>query len=194
MKEAKIPEEDTICQECETEIVDANRIIDDFMNNYKNNLSAFVAFTWSPDPSKFPSFDPVTQYGSILFTLLKTNVMRRSIYPFLFVPEINENGNVHLHGIYSIKNNGNYYHQFIPYLKRYGFVKIKKNVDIKWFDYLRKDINKYTFGTMPRIITQFQYDDLRYSLIIEPKLLKVKMSLSKHASKRINKKITDYLK
>lgn len=99
-----------------------------------------VAFTWTPDPSKYPTNVPRTQYKCLLnYVLLSSH---KCFDKFCFVPEINIAGNVHIHGWFIIKDKYKYYKWFIPKCKGYGFIYIKKgNIDDKWkYDYLEKDI------------------------------------------------------
>lgn len=97
------------------------------------------AFTWTPDPMKYPSSDPRSQYKCLLNYILL--VAFKYFKYFCFVPELNTNGNVHIHGWYIIKDNIAYYKSFIPKCKRLGFVLIKKKVNEKWFDYVNKEID-----------------------------------------------------
>lgn len=99
------------------------------------------AFTWTPHPDKYPSVIPRKQYKCLLKYVLLGGAPR-CFRTFMFVPEINENGNVHIHGWYVIKDNIAYWKSFLPKCKRMGYVKVKKgNIDDKWCSYLQKDAN-----------------------------------------------------
>lgn len=104
------------------------------------DMTNVMAFTWSPDPVKYPSSEPRKQYKSLLkHILLNSNKYFRQ---FCFVPELNINGNVHIHGWFIIKDKIAYYKHFIPRCKQYGYVLIKKEINNKWFDYLTKEIEE----------------------------------------------------
>lgn len=98
-----------------------------------------VAFTWSPHPDKYPSYEPRKQYKSLLkHILLCANKWFRI---FCFIPEINKNGNIHIHGWYIIKDNIAYFKHFLPRCRQLGFVLLKHKVDHAWFDYCDKEVS-----------------------------------------------------
>lgn len=56
-------------------------------------------------------------------------------------PEFNQNGNLHYHGYFIIKDKYKWYHNVLPKMKYNGFIKINIVVDdlFKALDYCRKD-------------------------------------------------------
>lgn len=112
---------------------------------YEANADIFdtdklIAFTWSPNPDKYPSSEPRRQYKCLL------NHCLLSIYKccdrFCIVPELNANGNVHIHGWLHVKDKIKYFKWFLPRCRQYGFVLCKTSVDSNWYNkYLVKEID-----------------------------------------------------
>lgn len=142
------------------------------------------AFTWSPNPLRFPSTSPSKQYKSLLnWVLLKSHKM---FSKFCFTPELSEMGNVHIHGWFIIKDRIKYHKWFIPRCKAAGYVQIKyKNIDEKWFEYIKKDIsymNELFEERLPVPLTNLNYD--AYKRVLEKKF-KLKNKYSKISQKTI---------
>lgn len=132
MMEVRNPE--VMCAKCEGEI---------YADKYKNNLEAFYAFTLTPNPKLYPSNDPTEQYNVILNSILFRSDLTKIFQSFLFTPELSENGNIHIHGYYSILDLVKYHKWFLPACKSIGFVLVKKKVDEDWTNnYVIKDMNK----------------------------------------------------
>jgi len=95
------------------------------------------AFTWNPNPLRYKSYDPNDQYLSCLMWAFKncTKVFNN----YIFVPELTSDGNVHIHGIFTLFDKLKYYKKFLPRVKALGFVKIKERVDAKWLKYIFKE-------------------------------------------------------
>lgn len=101
-------------------------------------LDNVIAFTWTPDPSKYNTNVPSEQYKSLLNIIYKTY---KCLGKFLFIPELNLNGNVHLHGIFTVKDKIKFYKSFLPKYRSIGYVLLKDCYDIDgWTDYLCEDI------------------------------------------------------
>lgn len=161
-----------------------------------------IAFTWSPNPALFPSSDPSQQYKSLLSHILLC--ANKFFSHFVFVPEINTSGNIHIHGYYKIKDQIAYYKLFLPRCKQYGWVLLKDNkqtstnVGLGWVDYLVKDI-ELTYSVLDEDlpIPLSQYNISRYKKLFrksfQSKFAKrlVAMKREKIAKKT---KITDYIK
>lgn len=104
------------------------------------------AFTWNPDPSRYASTEPTAQYDACIAN--KLFLAQKCLQTFCFIPELTSNGNVHIHGFYTVKDPAKYYKVFLPKVKRQGYVVVKKTkVDDKWLDYCMKDVddNQYIF-------------------------------------------------
>lgn len=147
------------------------------------SLEDICAFTWTPDPAKYPSSECRKQYKSLLlYTLLDAY---KCFSSYMFVPEINKNGNIHIHGWFRIKDKIRFYKWFLPRCKQYGFVLIKSKVDCNWNYYCLKevDVTKYVIGEdLPVILTHDNYKDY-----IEKK--KMKVSLLKERGLRMQRVI-----
>lgn len=109
------------------------------------DMSSMIAFTWTPDPQKYVSSEPRKQYKTLLDYILLSAYKYFRL--FVFVPEMNANGNVHIHGFYVVKDKIAYLKQFLPKCKQLGFTLCKTKVDIKWFEYCKKDI-EVTIGVI----------------------------------------------
>jgi len=98
------------------------------------------AFTWSPDPNKYPTVKPRSQYKCLLRHCLLSAY--KCFGKFVFVPELTNNGYVHIHGYYTIKDKVKLHKWFLPKCRQYGFVLIKsKQINKEWYDdYITKDI------------------------------------------------------
>lgn len=126
------------------------------------NLEAMKAFTWSPNPKKYRSHDPNDQYEALLNHVFFKKEFRHTFDKFVFIPELTEDGNVHIHGIYHVKDNIKYHKWFLPICKLYGFVKIKGKVDKGWIDYICEDCadNEELFFHQPYPLYDYDYDEL----------------------------------
>jgi len=99
----------------------------EFWENTVDDLdqSSMQAITWSPAAGKYPSSQPKRQYDSLVRYVAH-------LFPICFrrwfiVPEINENGNVHLHGWVIIKDKVKMYRVLLPKMKTYGFTCVKSH-------------------------------------------------------------------
>lgn len=160
MMDSEIPSSDecyTVCAEC---------IGKDFADKYKNNLAAFRAFTWAPNPNRYRSLDPTQQYKALLACVLLKRPIKDTFNVFLFTPELTETGNIHIHGYYSIKDSIKYYNWFLPAVKSFGFVTVKSIVNETWtHDYVCKDMTKMEDildHDVPIPLTNDNYDSYRF--------------------------------
>lgn len=106
------------------------------------------AFTWTPDPQRYRSSQPSEQYSMLLQHILLSS--HKFFKHFLFVPELNLEGNIHIHGYFQIKDRISFYKTFLPRCKQLGFVKLKrefkqKPIDIGWIDYLCEDTHEMVY-------------------------------------------------
>lgn len=111
----------------------------DFTEGFYTGL---VAFTWTPNPAKYHSCSPAAQYKQLIDTVLNSNKLKHTLQDYYFVPELNTNGNIHIHGWYKIKDRIKYYKWFIPACKCWGFTLVKnKNINEKWVEYVNKEFH-----------------------------------------------------
>lgn len=109
--------------------------------NTTEKRPGLLAYTLTPNPARYRSHDPVEQYEALLYTLYRLPRLRKCFEEFYFTPEVNLQGNVHIHGYYKVKNKYEYNRWFLPASKQWGFIKVKNDVDTKWTDeYCRKDL------------------------------------------------------
>lgn len=107
------------------------------MNNPDPQL---LAFTLSVNPCRYKCVDPYDQYKTLLTCLFgKKKLMLKTFSEFMFYPELNLQGNVHLHGYYKVKNKISYFRWFLPACKHFGYVLVKGPITDDWFAYIMKD-------------------------------------------------------
>lgn len=150
---------------------------------YKDNLDAFKAFTWTPDPKRYRSTDPYRQYEDLLLNILLKKEMEQTFTAYVFVPELNENGNIHIHGYYNVKDVVKYNRWFLPACKHWGYTCIKKKVDLKWMiDYLAKEIDNTSQVVYPlqSVITHDNRGDSMFLIDVEKRVKKEKNLKVKH--------------
>lgn len=123
--------EDTLCY-------DFARIARDDIDDI--DITNVYAFTWTPDPVKYPSGSPRRQYKMLLNWILLTAF--KYFDKFVFIPELNKNGNVHIHGWYLLRDKIAYYKHFLPRCKQLGWVLVKDKVNDGWFEYLEKELDQ----------------------------------------------------
>lgn len=106
---------------------------------YDTDIVYFI--TWAPNPARYPTNTPSDQY-KVLLDLVLFNTYK-VFKTFAFTPELSQQGNIHVHGFYVIKDIVKYYKWFLPKIKTFGIVKITR-VKRKYADhvlsYLSKDI------------------------------------------------------
>lgn len=96
-------------------------------------------FTWSPDPARYPTNKPSEQYKILLDLVLIHSY--KCFKTYAFSPEMNDNGNIHIHGWYVIKDAVKYFKWFLPKCKSFGFVRINKMKNKSALaEYYKKDI------------------------------------------------------
>lgn len=99
-----------------------------------------LAFTLSVNPARYKCTDPYDQYKSLLTCIFgRRKKMLNTFSEFLFYPELNMQGNVHIHGYYKVKNKISYFRWFVPACKAWGYVMIKGPINDDWFGYIMKD-------------------------------------------------------
>lgn len=123
--------------------------------------------TWNPRP-RFYNYDEGghndfdLQWWTMCDTLFKSI---RCLAHFAFVPEVSEQGKLHMHGFFTIRDKRKYNRSFLPTLRKNGFIKIAKVKVIKWktFKYHVKDLkSKATQELMKAyVLTHHTVDPLR---------------------------------
>lgn len=138
------------------------------------------AFTLNPNPKKYKSTDPCEQYATLLQCLFKYKYLNACFEEYYFVPELTENGNVHIHGYYKIKDKVKYYRWFLPACKAWGFIKVKsKNIDDEWIEYVNKTIEE-----MKEIMENYPVPMTRKTLEVYKKEIKVSRTMQKQLPKK----------
>lgn len=99
---------------------------------------SLIAITWSPDPNRYPFTDPRREYKFCLDYILLCSY--KFFRKFVFFPEINAAGHVHIHGYFILKDKIKYFREFLPRLRLIGFVLTKTKVDTGWFEYCCKEV------------------------------------------------------
>lgn len=98
-----------------------------------------VAFTLVPNPKNYNSNCPCVQYIQLLTAIFRYKPLTRTLSRYEFYPELTTEGNIHIHGVYYVKNKHSYYRWFIPACKKWGFIKIKtRDINSLWTDYICK--------------------------------------------------------
>lgn len=97
------------------------------------------AYTLNPNPKVYKSVDVNKQYSQIFMLLLQK--APKVFKHFSFTPELTQQGNIHIHGWFTIKDKVKYYKWFLPKSKCLGFVVVKNKVDEKWYEYIEKDMD-----------------------------------------------------
>lgn len=129
----------------------------------KSNL---VAFTWTPNPAKYPSDEPWKQYECCISHI--ANLIEKCFSYYMFVPEINRSGNVHIHGYFKIKDKIKFYKMFVPRCKTFGYIDLKfefreKPIDSKWVYYCLDEIEEtaqiVSESKLPPILTHENIDN-----------------------------------
>lgn len=111
-----------------------------------DEIKEWYAITWSP---KGTTYDPQTKYNEHIYDVF--NKWAKALN-FAIFPELNNNGNIHYHGVIRIIDKIAWYRRLLPLVKHKGFVLIKR-IDNweKWTTYITKDvdINKILFDPYP---------------------------------------------
>lgn len=101
--------------------------------------------TWNPKPrfynySIFGENDYNVQWRTMLKVLLEAN---RCCSRFAFVPEISDEGKLHMHGWFVVSDRIKYHKSFLPSLNRGGFIKKSKAKKHTWdvFKYHVKEVD-----------------------------------------------------
>lgn len=128
-------------------------------------LPAYRAFTLAPNPKRFPTTNPTGQYKSLLSSIFLNRDLKQVFTKFLFTPELTEEGNIHIHGYYSVKDAIKYHRWFLPACKSIGFIKIKNNVDPYWVnEYVTKDMDEMENilkNDVPLPLTEQNFDEYK---------------------------------
>jgi len=174
----------------------AERWVDDAWRACMLDVEAgkvIIAFTCNPLPLRFNTHDPVLQYEKCMMYFLR---YAPSVFEhYCFIPELTVQGNVHIHGFYTVKNPGKYYTVFLPKAKRLGFCKIKtERVDNGWLDYIHKSL-PLMVEVMGSSLVPVPYTDEDDTDYLKQRTLKQTYDrlLRKPKYKPIQRHITDYI-
>lgn len=120
--------------------------------NDLDELNTVYLITWNPKP-KFYNYTPYgdNDYRLQWFTMVDVlSNAYRSLHYFAFMPEISDEGKLHMHGFFTIRDKVKYHKSFLPSLKRGGFIKKSRVNSLKWktFKYHVKDVQD-TLDHMP---------------------------------------------
>lgn len=155
------------------------------------------AFTWNPNPARYGTNDVDKQYAKLLRIISKHS---RCFHHFCFVPELTQQGNIHIHGFYTVIDPIKYHKGFLKSCKNFGHVVIKNTrVDDDWRKYVKKDYDNMHYiisDDLPYPYTD--QDDQKYHLRFVSEVFdkyiytKRKRNLNK-PQKMVQKYITDYV-
>lgn len=123
--------------------------------------------TWNPKPAFYNydqggenNFD--LQWWTMCKTLMKSI---RCLNKYAFVPEVSEQGKLHMHGFLTVKDKRKYLRSFIPTLRKNGFIKVCKARSGKWktFKYHVKDLQSGVTEELmvPAVLTHYTCEYLR---------------------------------
>lgn len=119
------------------------QIYKDAWNDIEDDDTVYF-MTWNPKP-KFYGYDNggENDYKMQWFTMLDKLVQSaRCLSKYAFVAEISDQGKLHMHGWYVIKDAVKYHKSWLPTLRTNGFIKNPKVKSVKWksFKYHVKDL------------------------------------------------------
>lgn len=105
-----------------------------------------ILITWNPKP-RFYNYDKHgennfdMQWWTMALLLVEAD---RCCSRFAFVPELSEDGKLHMHGWYVVSDKVKYYKSFLPKLRSSGFIKKSKAKSHNWktFRYHVKDLEE----------------------------------------------------
>lgn len=101
-----------------------------------NKELEYKAITWSPKRHKVYSID--YQIGEDVYEQFRH--WPKCMNDYILYPEVNLNGNVHWHGLISVRDKIKWWKSVLPRLKLYGFVVIKDLFKPEeWYKYITKD-------------------------------------------------------
>jgi len=60
---------------------------------------------------------------------------------YVFLPELADDGRLHIHGWFNLKNYRKFYRSFLPYLDKEGWSKCDKVKSTEWYTYYKKDLH-----------------------------------------------------
>lgn len=117
------------------------RAIEEAENDIEPNETMYL-FTWTPNPKKYRSTNPRCQWKQLCKGYL-VSATCRCFEKYCLLPELNTNGNVHVHGWFILKDYSKWFSFWLPKIKRVGYVKICEATDnfLPLF-YYKEDIPK----------------------------------------------------
>lgn len=124
------------------------------------SLDYIQTFTWSVRPKQLRIWGGDSYESQWKCMVLQLQIIKRCCDKYVILPEISDDGRLHCHGWFNVSDKIKYFKQFLPTMRRYGFIDVRKMKSPNWFSYITKNL-----VTTVQVITGF--DDLvltRYNL------------------------------
>lgn len=148
-------------------------------NSLDDDVDTPYLITWNPKP-RYYNYDQggENDFDVQWWTMCETMMKHiRCLDKYAFVPEISEQGKLHMHGFFTIKDKRKYLRGFLPTLRATGFIKVARVKKVQWktFKYHVKDLkNGITPELMvPAVLTNETYDVLRSFYVKQKSLVPV---------------------
>lgn len=129
-----------------------------------------IAFTWSPNPSRFHAKTFRKQWQQMIGAGLQ--FIPRCSHAFSLIPEITIDGRLHCHGFILITDYVKWHKSVLPRLRSWGFVCIKQHYDQKWLDYCMEDLDETLQIMGSQDIPYGTYDCAQWRLKDKEKMLR----------------------
>lgn len=143
-----------------------------------NDLRTIYLFTWNPKDSFAQCDDPTSKWDTMICRILKH--FKRCMSYYAIVPEFSDQGRLHCHGWFIIKDKIKWVKSVLPLVKRSGFMKMNKMRSSKAFEYMKKELEEtqsilhdsllpFTHNTHDKILQQMF---IKYNIIDDPEKVK----------------------
>lgn len=136
-----------------------------------SDLRPIYLFTWNPKDSFTNDDEPIRKWDTMLIRVLKH--FKRCMQYYAVMPEISDQGRLHCHGWFIIKDKIKWIKSVLPLIKRNGHFKMNKMKVPKALYYYKKDAED-TQGilhtsTLP--FSHYTYDKILHELWIKYKII-----------------------
>jgi len=119
-------------------------------------------FTWNPKDKFFPDGNNyVMKWDTMLCRVIKH--LTRCMSKFCIIPEVSDNGRLHCHGWFVIKDKVKWNKSVRQIIARHGFMKMNRLRATAGFDYYKKDMDTLS-GYLPGRQTVITKANLRKAL------------------------------
>jgi len=119
-------------------------------------------FTWNPKDKFFPDGDNYPlKWDTMLVRVIKH--LNRCMSKFCIVPEVSDQGRLHVHGWFVISDKIKWNKSVRPKIQRHGFMKMNRLKHVNGFGYYKKDMNSLG-GYLPGRITVITKWNLKEAL------------------------------